>query len=44
MLASVADVICHWVADADFAARDRQYMGYHNDANNAYRWIADGSR
>ncbi len=27
---------CHGVADADFAAGDRQYIGYHNDANNAY--------
>jgi hypothetical protein len=33
---------CHRVADADFAASDRQYIGYHNDANDAYRWIADG--
>ncbi len=32
------------VADADFAADDRQYIGYYNNANDTYWWIADGSR
>ncbi len=34
----------HPVTEADFDVGDRQYIGYHTDANDAYRRIADGSR
>jgi hypothetical protein len=35
---------CYRVTDANFAVGDRQYIGSHTDANDAYRWIADDSR
>ena len=35
---------CHRVADADFDVSDRKCIGSPTDANDAYRWIADGSR
>ena len=34
---------CYRVTDANFAVGDRQYIGSHTDANDAYRWIADDS-
>ncbi len=35
---------CYRVTDANFAVGDRQYIGSHTDANDAYRWIADDSQ
>ena len=35
---------CYRVTDANFAVGGRQYIGSHTIANDAYRWIADGSR
>ncbi len=35
---------CYRVTDANFAVGDRQYIGSHTDANDAYLWIADDSR
>jgi hypothetical protein len=35
---------CYRVTDANFAVGGRRRIGYSNDANDAYQWIADGSR
>ena len=35
---------CYRVTDANFAVGDCQYIGSHTDANDACRWLADGSR
>jgi hypothetical protein len=35
---------CYRLTDANFAVGDRQYIGSHTDAKDAYRWIADDSQ
>jgi hypothetical protein len=35
---------CPLVADANFDTGGRQYIGSCTDANDAYRWIANGNQ